>query len=432
MDDAVVLARRGPALSNQDLGFAQRIARFDIGGSTRVRIDVTGEPIGQIALAVTGFAESADLVACDHLQVMGKTRYAQHVLQHGRDAGIGRGGRPVIHFRFLNGGVAIKRRELGILAMAQRYKTEFTERLFEHVGDDHVGGRFLDQVVLVRGEGMHGQARDKSPTLKTAPDSTDIRQPTGLGKSPDQNGAEGIGRVAPQIPCPFGLCQVFLETEAVDACIVVVVRQTPQDARRHQADEARILFLAKGPPRQVFVLTEDPFEVDGPFKSGEVLQPEHRRMGRRNKRRKRSRGDLRNRTQGRDIIDRMPAVQPWTNLVIADQNAERHTSGRSEFLAVDLAEQLALVELDGMLGVPRQLFPGDIQRSNSDIAPLLDLIDQIAQSMPRRLDLLKPRMMDDGVELIRQQCIQQSDVAAEASGKFRLAPGNVCSYPQSD
>ena len=60
-------------------------------------------------------------------------------------------------------------------------------------------------------------------------------------------------------------------------------------------------------------------------------------------------------TEHGHVVVGMPAAGPRMDLVIAQQHAVRLAAGHVELLFVDLAEQLALIELDRPLEVRFQL-----------------------------------------------------------------------------
>ena len=112
------------------------------------------------------------------------------------------------------------------------------------------------------------------------------------------------------------------------------------------------------------------------------------------------------------------------DLVVAQQHTERFAASPAELLFVDLAEQLALVEFDGPLGIPRQLVPPHAQHADLDVLGFSFLLDQVPQSAPRRLQPLKTRMVKDRVQLLVQQAVQLGDVAIQQAGQLILVGNN--------
>ena len=160
-------------------------------------------------------------------------------------------------------------------------------------------------------------------------------------------------------------------------------------------------------------MLEGPRQIEGAFEPLETLQFEHRRVRRGDKRRKRRGRDLGDGRQNAHVVDRMGRAGPRVDLVVADQHAERLAARRVEFLAVDFAEQLALVEFGSALHVAGELFPGEVEQADLEILHVVRLIDQVVQSAPGGFELLESFVVEDRVELVRDQGVEPRDLAAE-------------------
>ena len=97
------------------------------------------------------------------------------------------------------------------------------------------------------------------------------------------------------------------------------------------------------------------------------------------------------------------------DLVIADQQAVRLAARRSEFFFVDLAEQVASIELDRALQVAAYLDPPDIEDPHLYPRVASRGPDEPREAAPRCFQRLEPRMMDDRVDLLGHQLVDRRD-----------------------
>src|SRR5262249_62098001 len=101
------------------------------------------------------------------------------------------------------------------------------------------------------------------------------------------------------------------------------------------------------------------------------------------------------------------------NLVVAQKHAERLAPRVAELLLVDLAKELALVELQGLLQVARQLLPRDVEHPDLDVLRAGRLLDQVVQPAPGGLELLEGGMVQDRLDLTLQQRIEAGGVPVQ-------------------
>src|SRR5262249_56052967 len=104
------------------------------------------------------------------------------------------------------------------------------------------------------------------------------------------------------------------------------------------------------------------------------------------------------------------------NLVVAQKHAERLAPRVAELLLVDVAKELARVDLQGLLQVAPQLLPRDVEHPDLDVLRAGRLLDQVVQPAPGGLELLEGGMVQDRLDLALQQRIQSGEVPAQESG----------------
>ncbi len=109
--------------------------------------------------------------------------------------------------------------------------------------------------------------------------------------------------------------------------------------------------------------------------------------------------------------------------MVDHHQAKRFAAGHAELFLVDPAERHALVEFERPLEVAGQLFPGDRQQPDLDAAAGLDAGDQPGEPAPATFKCEKPRLVQDGVELIAKSGIDRGDVAVECRAQPVSAGG---------
>ena len=109
------------------------------------------------------------------------------------------------------------------------------------------------------------------------------------------------------------------------------------------------------------------------------------------------------------ILSRLHVLGAAAELVVADQHAVGLAAELAVLFLVDLLEQLALVELDGLLEVLEQLLLLDVQDADLEVLARLALIDEIVQAAPGRFQLLEVGVVHDLVELGGQLLVDLAD-----------------------
>ena len=105
---------------------------------------------------------------------------------------------------------------------------------------------------------------------------------------------------------------------------------------------------AERSPLEVLGLLERPGQVQRPFQLREAVDPEERRVGPGDERREGRGGDLGDPLEHLDVVLGVVRAAAVADLVVAQQGAERLAARVAELRLVDLAEELALVELEGV------------------------------------------------------------------------------------
>src|SRR5690606_6092581 len=138
-------------------------------------------------------------------------------------------------------------------------------------------------------------------------------------------------------------------------------------------------------------------------------QAEHGRGGGGDERAEGGRRDLSQVAQEAHVVVRMFRGHARMEFKVADQQSKRFAARTTEFVFINLAEQLALIELDGALEIAFQFPAANVQHANLDIRRLLlvDTLDEILESAPRAFQLLKLRMVQNRVQLRVDQLVDQ-------------------------
>ena len=196
---------------------------------------------------------------------------------------------------------------------------------------------------------------------------------------------------------------------------------------QRQPHEASVFRLAERLPFQEFELLERLGQLQRLFELGELIQAEHRRMDAGHEGGEGRRRHLRDGPQSGHVVDGVFRRGTRPNLIVAQQQAERLAAGRAELVAVDFAEQLALIELDGPFEVAGKLVPSDAQQADFDVLRPFGLFGQILQPAPGGLQFLEPRVVQNGVHAVGEQAVQVGHVAAQETddlilGEARRAP----------
>ena len=89
------------------------------------------------------------------------------------------------------------------------------------------------------------------------------------------------------------------------------------------------------------------------------------------------------------------------------------TAEHTKLFLVNLLKERALIEFRRALQIPQQLFLAAIQNLDLQHVAGLALIEHVLQAAPRPLELLKRRMMQDLVQLDREQVIDLRDTRVD-------------------
>ena len=100
-------------------------------------------------------------------------------------------------------------------------------------------------------------------------------------------------------------------------------------------------------------------------------------------------------------------------LEISQQTGERFAAEYAEFLFVDLLEHLALVELGDALEVAEDFLLGAIENLDLEVDAGLAIFEQVADAAPGGFHLLESGVVEDFVELQRQQVVDLRDALVD-------------------
>ncbi len=124
-------------------------------------------------------------------------------------------------------------------------------------------------------------------------------------------------------------------------------------------------------------------------------------------------GDLRN------SLQQLHVFRTLAELVVADDGGKWSAAEDAEFLFVDLLEECALVELGCALQVLEQLALGDVEHLDLQHVAGFGLVKQIFQSAPCAFELLEGGIVQDFIELQRDEVVDLRDAGLD--GGFRVA-----------
>src|SRR5215472_8579164 len=100
-----------------------------------------------------------------------------------------------------------------------------------------------------------------------------------------------------------------------------------------------------------------------------------------------------------------------TEFVVPDQGAERSTAERSVLLFIDFLEHSALVELDRLVQIFKEVRLTDIHQLDLETARSFRLLHEIVKPSPRSLKLLQRLRMHDFIELPGNECVEIGNAA---------------------
>ncbi len=206
---------------------------------------------------------------------------------------------------------------------------------------------------------------------------------------------------------------VLLVVERLYGDGVLAVRLAHQDARQRQRDVARILRRAERLPLRVLGRVEHLAHVARRVDLRVALEVEHVGRRRGEKRRVRGGGNV------RDLLEQLDVLTGLAELVVAEQRPERSAAEDAVLLLVHLLEQRALIEFGRALQVTQQILLRDVEHLDLERRARLRVVEEIAQSAPRRLELLELGRVHHLVQLQRDQMVDLCDTRVDH--RFRIA-----------
>ena len=111
----------------------------------------------------------------------------------------------------------------------------------------------------------------------------------------------------------------------------------------------------------------------------------------------------------RNLLEQFHIFRMLAKFEVADQCAIRCTAEDAVFFFVDFLEECALVELGSALHVAQQVLFVDVQDANLEVGTGVRIEDHVAETAPGAFELLEIGVMENFVELNRQQVIDLRD-----------------------
>ena len=174
--------------------------------------------------------------------------------------------------------------------------------------------------------------------------------------------------------------------------------------RQRQGDVARVLRLAERLPGGVLDTLEDLGQVARAGQLGEAVEVEQLAGSRAE-----MNGACAAAATFEIIFEQAMSSRVPAELVVADEHAVRLAAELAVLLLVDLLEQRALVELDGLLQVLEQVLLADVQDADLELLAGLGLVDEVVQAAPGGFQLLELRGVHDLVELRGELLVDLGD-----------------------
>ncbi len=201
--------------------------------------------------------------------------------------------------------------------------------------------------------------------------------------------------------------------EAVETAWLVRPGTARQQAWQGDRHEAHVGAAGKASPAQVIGTAQRGSDVPHAFEVGKRVDLQHTWMQRQHGRHERGGGDGGQLSQAADVVGGGACRRAMAHRMVDHHQAKRLAARHAELFLVDPAERQALVEFERPLEVAAQLLPGDGQQPDLDAAAGLDPGDQPGEAAPAALEREKPRLVQDGVELIAKGGIDLGNVAVE-------------------
>ena len=118
----------------------------------------------------------------------------------------------------------------------------------------------------------------------------------------------------------------------------------------------------------------------------------------------------------RHLAQEVDILRVIDELVVADQRSIWLAAGRSKLILVQLLEDLALVELDGLVDVVEQLALGDVQHLDLQHGAGLAVHHQVVEPAPGPFQFLKVGMVHDRGKLRREFLVDRLDGGVDRLG----------------
>ncbi len=122
----------------------------------------------------------------------------------------------------------------------------------------------------------------------------------------------------------------------------------------------------------------------------------------------------------RDHAQRLDILGVIGEFIIADQRAVGLAAGRSEFIFVDLLEELALVEFDRPAEIAVELALAHVERADLQGGPRLAVHDEVVEAPPAAFELLELRRVHDRRELGGDLLVDEPDRFVEGDRQVFL------------
>src|SRR5262245_22391109 len=145
---------------------------------------------------------------------MGESRGAEHILQHGGDAGVDRGGGIVVGPRFLHGLVGVEDGKLGVVAVAKGDKTQVGKFLFLAVGKHDFNRAFGGHARRIGAKRLDGKSDDDAAFRQAALKAANIGEPAAGGVGADQDSTQRPGGASPKVFFSIGTSDIFAENKS--------------------------------------------------------------------------------------------------------------------------------------------------------------------------------------------------------------------------
>ena len=115
----------------------------------------------------------------------------------------------------------------------------------------------------------------------------------------------------------------------------------------------------------------------------------------------------------------MVFIRPVRNVVVTQQNTERLPTGRTKLFVVDQMKQAALIEVWRTLHITSEILPADIQQSDFSIFGINNGVDQKPEAAPGSFERLKALIVQNGINLLRNQLINKCDLLSQPTTRLK-------------